>query len=193
MASGNGLSPVRCQAITWTNTDLLSIGPLGTNFSDIWGLGLGLGPYIYIIYMYVYKGAYTCIEKSAITCLKIIHSDICTVNVTVWGGVSGQYSHRLLTYFLLFSRFSVDFLLFSRFSVDFCFEMAILVNFRVLLSNRNSNIFIQENAFEKCRLPKWRPSCPGGDELMYQTPRPLVALGNHNKPKDPHHKRFMSS
>ena len=32
---GNGLSPVQCQAITWTNADLLSIGPLGTNFSAI--------------------------------------------------------------------------------------------------------------------------------------------------------------
>ena len=35
ISSGNGLSPVRCQAITWTNADLLSIGPLGTNFSEI--------------------------------------------------------------------------------------------------------------------------------------------------------------
>ena len=33
--SGNGLAPVRRQAITWTNADLLSIGPLGTNFSEI--------------------------------------------------------------------------------------------------------------------------------------------------------------
>ena len=32
---GNGLSPVRRQAITWTNADLLSIGLLGTNFSEI--------------------------------------------------------------------------------------------------------------------------------------------------------------
>ena len=31
-SSDNGLSPVRCQAITWTNTNLLSTGPLGTNF-----------------------------------------------------------------------------------------------------------------------------------------------------------------
>ena len=29
--SGNGLSPVRRQAITWTNADLLSIEPLGAN------------------------------------------------------------------------------------------------------------------------------------------------------------------
>ena len=35
IASGNGLSPVRRQTITWTNTDLLSIGPLGINFSEI--------------------------------------------------------------------------------------------------------------------------------------------------------------
>ena len=34
--SGNGLSPVLHQAITWTNADLLSIGPLGTNFIEIW-------------------------------------------------------------------------------------------------------------------------------------------------------------
>ena len=34
IGSGNGLSPVRRQAITWINTDLLSIGPLGTNLSE---------------------------------------------------------------------------------------------------------------------------------------------------------------
>ena len=32
---GNGLSPVQCQAITWTETDLLSTGHLGTNFREI--------------------------------------------------------------------------------------------------------------------------------------------------------------
>ena len=36
IGSGNGLSPVQRQAITWTNAGLLSIGPLGTNFSEIW-------------------------------------------------------------------------------------------------------------------------------------------------------------
>ena len=34
--SDNGLSPVRRQAITWTNAGLLSIGLLGTSFSEIW-------------------------------------------------------------------------------------------------------------------------------------------------------------
>ena len=34
ISSGNGLSPDRRQAITWTNADLLSIGPLGTNFNE---------------------------------------------------------------------------------------------------------------------------------------------------------------
>ena len=34
--SDNGLLPVWRQAITWTNTELCSIGPLGTNFSEIW-------------------------------------------------------------------------------------------------------------------------------------------------------------
>ena len=33
---GNGLLPVRHQAITWFNAGLLSIGHLGTNFSEIW-------------------------------------------------------------------------------------------------------------------------------------------------------------
>ena len=28
-------APVQCQGITWTNADLLSIGPIGTNFSGI--------------------------------------------------------------------------------------------------------------------------------------------------------------
>ena len=36
--SGNGLLPVRHQAITWTSADLFSIGPLGANFSEIWNL-----------------------------------------------------------------------------------------------------------------------------------------------------------
>ena len=33
--TGKGLWPVRCQDITWTIADLLSIAPLGTNFSEI--------------------------------------------------------------------------------------------------------------------------------------------------------------
>ena len=32
IVSNNGLSPVWCQAITWTNVDFLTIGPLVTNF-----------------------------------------------------------------------------------------------------------------------------------------------------------------
>ena len=35
IGSDNGLSPVRCQAIIWTTTGLLSIRPLRTNFSKI--------------------------------------------------------------------------------------------------------------------------------------------------------------
>ena len=34
--SDNGLSPGRRQAIIWTNAGILLIGPLGTNFSEIW-------------------------------------------------------------------------------------------------------------------------------------------------------------
>ena len=34
--SGNGLSPVRRPAITWTSAALLSIGDLGKDFSEIW-------------------------------------------------------------------------------------------------------------------------------------------------------------
>ena len=36
IGSHNGLAPNRRQAITWTNVDLLSIGPSGTNFSENW-------------------------------------------------------------------------------------------------------------------------------------------------------------
>ena len=35
IGSDNGLSPSRRQAIVWTNAGILSIGPLGTNFSAI--------------------------------------------------------------------------------------------------------------------------------------------------------------
>ena len=35
IASDNGLSPGRRQAIIWTSAGILSIGPLGTNFSEI--------------------------------------------------------------------------------------------------------------------------------------------------------------
>ena len=32
--------------------------------------------------------------------------------------------------------------------------------------NQNTNLFINDNAFELCRLPKWRLFCLGGDELI---------------------------
>ena len=35
LGSDNGLSPARRQAIIWTNTGILLIGPLGTNFSEV--------------------------------------------------------------------------------------------------------------------------------------------------------------
>ena len=35
IGSDIGLSPGRCQAIIWTNAGILSVGPLGTNFSEI--------------------------------------------------------------------------------------------------------------------------------------------------------------
>ena len=35
IVSDNGLSPGRRQAIIWTNAEILLIGPLGTNFSEI--------------------------------------------------------------------------------------------------------------------------------------------------------------
>ena len=35
IGSGNGLAPIRRQAITWTNTDLLSIPPQGTYFNEM--------------------------------------------------------------------------------------------------------------------------------------------------------------
>ena len=35
ICSDNGLSPDRRQAIIWTNAGILSIGPMGTNFSEI--------------------------------------------------------------------------------------------------------------------------------------------------------------
>ena len=36
IGSDNGLSPDRLQAIIWTNAGILLIGPLGTNFREIW-------------------------------------------------------------------------------------------------------------------------------------------------------------
>ena len=36
IGSDNGMSPGRRQAIIWTNAGILLIGPLGTNFSEIW-------------------------------------------------------------------------------------------------------------------------------------------------------------
>ena len=35
VGSDNGLSPGQCQAIFWTNADILLIWPLGTNFNEI--------------------------------------------------------------------------------------------------------------------------------------------------------------
>ena len=36
IVSGNGLSPVWCQAVIWTNAGILLTGTLGINFSEIW-------------------------------------------------------------------------------------------------------------------------------------------------------------
>ena len=36
IGSDNGLSPSRRQAIIWTNAEILLIGPLETNVSEIW-------------------------------------------------------------------------------------------------------------------------------------------------------------
>ena len=44
IVSGNGLSPFRSQAITWTNAGLMSVGFLGTSFSEIW-IGILSFPY----------------------------------------------------------------------------------------------------------------------------------------------------
>ena len=38
MGSDNGLSPDRRQVIIWTNAGILLIGPLGTNFSEMFYL-----------------------------------------------------------------------------------------------------------------------------------------------------------
>ena len=35
IGSDNGLLPGRCQAMIWTNAEILLIGPLGTNFNEI--------------------------------------------------------------------------------------------------------------------------------------------------------------
>ena len=35
IGSDNGLSPGQRRAIIWTNAEILLIGPLGTNFSEI--------------------------------------------------------------------------------------------------------------------------------------------------------------
>ena len=35
LGSSNGLAPVRHQAITWTNAELMLIGPLAANLSEI--------------------------------------------------------------------------------------------------------------------------------------------------------------
>ena len=42
--SDNGLSPGRRQTIIWTNAGILSIGPLGTNFSEI-SIGIQTFPF----------------------------------------------------------------------------------------------------------------------------------------------------
>ena len=34
--SSDGLYPVKQKAITWTNVDLRSMGPLGTNIEEAW-------------------------------------------------------------------------------------------------------------------------------------------------------------
>ena len=70
-SSGNGLSPVWRQAITWTNADLLSIRPLGTNFSEIW--------------IKIQKFSFTKIHLKSVICkMAAILSRKKWVNVYIW-------------------------------------------------------------------------------------------------------------
>ena len=50
IGSDNGLSPGRWQAIIWTNTGILSTGPLGTNFNEM---------------LYIYQNSYIFNEENA--------------------------------------------------------------------------------------------------------------------------------
>ena len=36
ISSDNGLPPLRCQAIIWTNAGMLLVGPVGTSYSEIY-------------------------------------------------------------------------------------------------------------------------------------------------------------
>ena len=49
IGSGNGLVPNGAQAITWTNVDVLPIGPIGTHCSEIW---------IEIVIFFIHKNWY---------------------------------------------------------------------------------------------------------------------------------------
>ena len=61
LASDNGLSPGRRQAIIWTNAGILLIGPLGTNFSEI---------LIEINYIFIQENAFeNVVWKMAAICL----------------------------------------------------------------------------------------------------------------------------
>ena len=79
ISSDNGLSPVRRQAIIWTDADILPIGPLKTNVSEIWIVFVNENVYLK---NFVFKMA-AILSRSQCVCLKKLR-----ISEVVWQLVS---------------------------------------------------------------------------------------------------------
>ena len=113
--SDNGMSPDQCQAITWTNAEILLIGPLGTNFSEI----------LIEIYTFWYKKMHLkmlsrkwqpfCFGLKVLMSLKlcrmIFNRDsvrIWMFSWTYWGRVTHICVGKLRQHYILYSLFLVQ-------------------------------------------------------------------------------------
>ena len=72
IGSGNSLSPVRRLAITWTNADLLSIGPLGTNFREI------------LIKIHNFSFKKMCLNMSSVKCWPFAQGEMSSGNIYIY-------------------------------------------------------------------------------------------------------------
>ena len=90
ISSDNGLAPGRRQAIIWTNAGILSIGPLGTNFSEI----------LIEIYLFSFKKMHLKLSsrKWRPSCLGLNVSNIVGVNIV--SGNKGGPRHQSVSIFL---------------------------------------------------------------------------------------------
>ena len=140
---------LQCQAITWTNTDLISTGPLATNFSEI--LIKIQNPSFMIMYLKTLSAKWRpfCLSLNVLTHWgRVTH--ICVGNLTIIGSDNGLSPGRRQA----ITWTNVGILLIGPLGTNFS-EMLIEIH-----------TFSFKKIHLKMLIGKWRPFCLSLNVLM---------------------------